>query len=213
MSKRHGIAAWMLILALAVTACSKQRNVLASNQPATSPSQLPFDLTSENKGRSPTATLKEELPAGTEIVIRLCASLSSGAAQSGETFQAQLEQPLVLDGRTVAPRGSAVIGRVVSAKAAAGVNDPGYLRLTLSSIAVANRNLSLETASIFAKGVRNHSPYRTLTDLPATETGEIRGSVIPTGNESTFSTGRTLTFHLAKSLLVPEAAKPTLVIP
>ena len=208
MSKRHSILALALLLELAVTGCSKQRNVLASSQPATSPSQLPFDLTSENKGRSPTAKLKEELPAGTAIVIRLRASLSSAEARSGDTFQAQLDQPLVLDMQIVAPPGSAVTGRVVSAKAAGGVNDAGYLRLTLSSITVANKNLSLETSSIFAKGGRNHSRYRTVRGFPTTETGESESSVIPASalsirNESTFSTGRALTFHLANSLLLP----------
>ena len=213
MSKRHGMSALVLILALAVTGCSKQRNVLASNQPATSSSQLPFDLTTENKGRSPTAKLEEELPAGTAIVIRLRASLSSAGAQSGDMFEAQLDQPLAVDGRILAPRGSAVMGRVVSAKAAGGVNEPGYLRLTLSSISVAGKSLSLETSSIFAKGGRNHSRYRTVTDLPASKTGENRSSEIPTKNELAFSTGRALTFRLAKSLLLPEAAKRMAVIP
>lgn len=202
MSQRHGISVVTLILALAITGCSKQRNVLASNQPAASGNQLPFDLTSQNKGRSPTAKLEEELPAGTAIVIRLRSSVSSEEARSGDTFEAQLDQPLTLDGRTVALRGSAVMGRVVSAKAAGGANDPGYLRLTLSSISVAGKNLSLETSSIFAKGGRNHSRSRTNTNLVTTETRESESSETLPNNETTFSTGRALTFRLAKSLLL-----------
>jgi hypothetical protein len=78
--------------------------------------------------------------------------LSSAASQSGDSFDAVLDEPIVIDGQTVAPRGAAVTGRVVAAKASGRLQDPGYLRLTLTSIEVNGKALPLQTSSIFAKG-------------------------------------------------------------
>lgn len=194
----------LAVLALTVTGCSRQRSVLVSNQTTTASSQLPFDLVSDNKGPSPISHLESaEVPAGTQIAIRLSSPLSSAGSHSGDTFQAELDQPIIVDGRTVAPRGLPITGRVVSAKAAGGSNDPGYLRLTLSSISVAGKSLALQTSSIFAKGGRKEARYMAAsTDSRTAETADRETLSVGTMNESSFSTGRQLTFRLAKSLLL-----------
>ena len=194
----------LTVIALTATGCSKQRSVLASNQKATVSSQLPFDLVSDNKRPSPTGQLESaEVPPGTPIVIRLSSAVSSAGSHSGDTFQAELDQPIIVDGRTVALRGLPITGRVVSAKAAGGLNDPGYLRLTLSSISLAGKSYPLQTSSIFAKGGRHEEHYVAAgTDFPNAEIVGGEASNALTKNESRFSTGRQLTFRLAKSLLL-----------
>jgi hypothetical protein len=205
MAKGRLLHLLILVLALvAATGCSKHPSMLAPNQKAAAPSQLPFDLVSDNKGRSPTSQLESaEVAAGTPIVIRLRSSLSSAGSHSGDTFEAELDQSIIVEGRTVAPRGLHITGRVVSAKAAGGFNDPGYLRLTLSSISVAGDSLPLQTSSIFAKGGRNEAHHvLASTGSPSPETPDGETSNTRTNHESRFSTGRQLTFRLAKSLLL-----------
>jgi hypothetical protein len=43
------------------------------------------------------------LPAGTPVTVRLQTPVSSAASESGEIFDAVPEEPLVVDGQTVAP--------------------------------------------------------------------------------------------------------------
>jgi hypothetical protein len=114
---------------------------------------LPFDRAADKNGISPTGSLTPAaIPAGTPITVRLQSSLSSAASHSGEPFDAVLDEPIVIDGQTVAPRGATVTGRVVAAKASGRLHDPGYLRLTLTAIEVHGKSLPMQTSSIFAKG-------------------------------------------------------------
>lgn len=143
----------VLVLALVLAAgCSRQPGV-QSDEREGNDQQLPFDRAADKNGISPTGSLTPAaIPAGTPITVRLQSSLSSAASHSGEPFDAVLDEPIVIDGQTVAPRGATVTGRVVAAKASGRLHDPGYLRLTLTAIEVHGKSLPMQTSSIFAKG-------------------------------------------------------------
>jgi hypothetical protein len=96
------------------------------------------------------------VPAGTVVAVRLQNTVSSASANSGDTFQAVLDEPLVVKGETVAPKGAPVTGRVVEAKSSGRLHDSGYLRLTLASITLNGKQISIQTSSMFAKG-SNHN--------------------------------------------------------
>ena len=92
------------------------------------------------------------VPAGSVLSVRLQQSLSSASARSGDRFDAVLDEPLVVEGKTIAERGSAVSGRVVAARSSGRMHDSGYLRLTLESVTLKGKELPLETSSVFAAG-------------------------------------------------------------
>ncbi len=80
--------------------------------------QLPFDRVSESGGISPTAGFTfDGIPAGTEFTVRLQMALSSTDSRAGDSFQAVLDEPLVIAKRTVAPQGTPVTGSVLAARA------------------------------------------------------------------------------------------------
>ncbi|MFB3813764.1 MAG: hypothetical protein ACE14L_06590 [Terriglobales bacterium] len=92
------------------------------------------------------------IPAGTTIAVRLQQSISSASARSGDHFDAVLDQPLVVKGRTVAPKGAPVVGRVVQARKSGRLHNSGYLRLTLASITVNGRDVPVQSSSVSAQG-------------------------------------------------------------
>ena len=49
-----------------------------------------------------------ELPAGTNIVVRLIDGVDSETADPGQTFAASLDEPVMIGGDTVIPRGADV---------------------------------------------------------------------------------------------------------
>jgi len=151
--KATGVAALtMVVLALAV-GCSRQPGQTASDENTAGDQQLPFDRASDKKGISPTGSLMPAaIPAGTPITIRLQSSSSSAASRSGDAFETVLDEPIIVEGQTVAPRGATVTGKVVDAKASGHLQDPGYLRLTLTEISVNGKSLPVQTSSIFVKG-------------------------------------------------------------
>jgi hypothetical protein len=144
----------ILIVAMTLAlGCSRQLNVHTSDGNKNG-DQLPFEYTADRTGISPTAALiAAEIPAGTPITIRMQAAISSIASHSGDGFDAVLDKPIVLQGQTIAPAGSAVRGRVLAAKASGRTKDPGFLRITLTEISLNGRFLALQTSSIFVKGI------------------------------------------------------------
>jgi len=85
----------LLVLAVLAAGCGvgAQPPTVATDTPVTPQQQLPFV---ENK------TLV--VPANTAIYVRLQQSISSATAQSGQNFSAELDEPLVVEGQTLAPK-------------------------------------------------------------------------------------------------------------
>jgi hypothetical protein len=92
------------------------------------------------------------VPANTAIYVRLQQSISSTTAQPGQQFSAVLDEPLVVDGQTLAPGGTAVTGKVVSARDSGHLHNAGYLRITLTSMSVNGKSVPLQTNSVFVSG-------------------------------------------------------------
>ncbi len=149
----HRIAVIPLAL-ICLCACSRP--------PAESSSvsqKLPFDRQSSSTGISPSQVLvpsSNKLPEGTPIPIRMQSALSSASAHAGDTFNAVIDEPVVIDGQTLVIAGTPVTGRVLEAKAAVNfpghAPEPGYLRIVLVSLRADGKPVVIETSSIFAKG-------------------------------------------------------------
>jgi hypothetical protein len=74
------------------------------------------------------------IPAGTRVTVRSGSSLSSGTAQSGQTWEGTLAKDVVVNGQTVAHAGDRVAGKVTNAKSSGRLHAPGILTLRLTSI-------------------------------------------------------------------------------
>jgi hypothetical protein len=135
----------LLVLAGLAVGCGvgAQPPTVAADTPTKSatPQQLPFV---EGK------TLV--VPANTAIYVRLQQSISSATAQSGQNFSAELDEPLVVEGQTLAPKGAPITGEVVAARDSGHLHNSGYLRITLSSITLNGKTVPLQTNSVFVSG-------------------------------------------------------------
>lgn len=76
------------------------------------------------------------VPAGSTLVVRINSALDSERSQIGETFNASLVEPLVVQGIEVAPVGSQVRGRIAQVNEAGRVRGAAELRLELDRITV-----------------------------------------------------------------------------
>lgn len=148
----------VLLLSFA-TACGKMPSSADAAQPAgdtvadaSSGAGLPFARKGSGGKSSPLAPNEVTIPAGTVIPVRLQSSISSSTAQPGQHFEAVLDEPLVVGGRTLAQRGAAATGRVVQARKSGRLHDSGYLRLTLASITVNGKEVPVQASSIFVQG-------------------------------------------------------------
>jgi hypothetical protein len=133
----------------------------AENRQTSSSESAESTLSSDSKltGSLPfhVASRPRILPSGTLLTVQLERPLSSAKVLAGDIFSASVAAPLKLDGDTLIERGTAVTGRVEASQSQTGRRGPspgsGYFRLTLSGITVSGRQLSLQTSSLFARGI------------------------------------------------------------
>jgi hypothetical protein len=139
--KNAGLSA-LLVLTGLVAGCGvgTQPENVAADTPAHS-QQLPF---AEGKALV--------VPANTSVYVRLQQPISSATAQSGQSFSAVLDEPLAMDGQTLAPTGAAVTGTIVAARESGHFNSAGYLRITLTSIVLNGKTVPIQTNSMFVGG-------------------------------------------------------------
>jgi len=111
------------------------------------------------------------IPTGTLIAVRLHSSLSSVFSHPGDTFDAILDAPIVIQGQTIAPQGAPIAGKVLDAKPSEELKDAGYLRLVLTAVWLNGKFIPMQTSSVFAKGGprggRNVAQRATLIASPA----------------------------------------------
>ena len=107
----------------------------------------------DNGGAPPfAASHAVDVPKGTPIYVRLQHSISSSSAQAGQEFSAVLDEPLMINGQTLAAAGTQINGRVVAARKSGHLHNAGYLRLTLSSITLGGKDVPIQTTSMFVEG-------------------------------------------------------------
>src|ERR1700676_1371637 len=94
----------------------------------------------------------QNLPAGTLLTVRTTNPISAENREANGTFEATVDQPVVIDGNKLVPLGARVSGRVESARASNLKGNRGYIRLTLESIQLAKSNVPVQTSSLFVRG-------------------------------------------------------------
>ena len=196
--RQRSLTIWPLALMLLWSAgCSRPTGLPSDQRSATAdPHQVPFRDGQANRsgaGNSPDAQAAaqkpqtdlpfndaQNLPAGTLLTVRLDKPVLVENQGPDTTFEAVVEEPIVIDGNTLVSRGTTVEGRVESSRAPNTRSDRGSVRLTLDSIRIAGLDLPIQTASLFAREAPQNEPSASV------------------GLEK----GRRLTFRLAEPLYI-----------
>jgi len=115
------------------------------------------DQSASNESRGVLGKLLEtskpiRVPEGTVVNVVLDQTLSSAQNRSGDMFDASVSSSVVVDGRTVIPKGARARGRVVEANASGHLSHPAHLRIALSSVEVGSKTYELDTTSISRSG-------------------------------------------------------------
>jgi hypothetical protein len=87
------------------------------------------------------------IPAGTTLTVRMIDELDTGKTQKGDSFRASLDRPVVVDGRTVAPKDALVRGTVTDVVSSGRLKRPASLTLKLTQVTLSNgRMVPVETS-------------------------------------------------------------------
>jgi len=91
------------------------------------------------------------VPAGTRLVIRTTETIDSSRHSVGHRFRGQLEGALVVDGVTVAPRGTFVHGRITQAQQARRASGSSELTGEFTDIMIDDQLLQISTGALSAR--------------------------------------------------------------
>jgi hypothetical protein len=89
-----------------------------------------------------------ELPAGTNITVRMIDAIDSETNRVGQSFRATLDQPVMLEGNTVIPRGTDAVVKLVDSKESGKLTGRADLKLQLQSVLVNGRMADINTQSV-----------------------------------------------------------------
>lgn len=110
------------------------------------------------------------IPADTEIRVRMIDAVDSDRAYLGQTFRASLDEPVVVNGQTVIPRGADVMTKLVADQQSGKIEGRTALTLALSTITVNGRPVDVTSTN-----VRSESKSR------GTRSGEVIGGTAALG--------------------------------
>jgi hypothetical protein len=79
------------------------------------------------------------------LYIRLQSPLDSGVNKTGDTFQAILDQDIAIDGKTVAPRGSVLQGKISHVAQSGRLEGRASMSLQLVSLVIGGQTYPIQT--------------------------------------------------------------------
>ena len=94
------------------------------------------------------AMVSGTLPAGTNLVIRMIEGVDSETNRVGQTFRASMDQPVMVDGQTVIPRGADAWVKLVDSKDSGKLAGRAELALALQSVSINGHMVDINTQSI-----------------------------------------------------------------
>lgn len=98
------------------------------------------------------AATAPDIPAGTEIQVRVIENLNSGTARLGDIFHGTLDEPIVVSGKQLFPKGADVTGTISGVHASGRLSDPGELTLVLNTISSGGIASSVTVQPLQLKG-------------------------------------------------------------
>jgi hypothetical protein len=121
----------------------------SADQPAPKPSAVgqPYAANpAANYERVPSNTIS--IPAGTILDVRLAETLDTKRNRPGDRFTATLTRPIVLDGRTIIPRGTPCTGHLIESKPSGRFKGHALMSLSLDSFDLNGRRHEIKTTHV-----------------------------------------------------------------
>jgi hypothetical protein len=89
-----------------------------------------------------------ELPAGTNLVVRMIDGVDSSVNHVDQTFAASLDEPVTVNGSQAIPRGADVVVKLVNAQQSGTFTGRSELTLSLASVKVNGRAIDINTQTV-----------------------------------------------------------------
>jgi hypothetical protein len=97
---------------------------------------------------SPMPVAGIQIPSGTPITVRMIESVDSKVAHLGQTFRASVDEPVLVNGQTVIPRGADAIAKLVEDQQSGKFEGKTILTLALTDITINGQMIDTTTGNV-----------------------------------------------------------------
>jgi hypothetical protein len=134
------------------------------------------------------AEVNAKIPPGTAVQVRMTEDLSSETASVGQQFHGTVEAPVVVNGRTLFPKGAYVTGEVVNLERSGRLSNPGELHLNLRTIRTGGRTYAVSMGTVLIKG-ESHTKSNVTKIGGGTAMGALIGAIAGGGKGAAIGAG------------------------
>ncbi len=89
-----------------------------------------------------------QIPIGTSITVRMIDAVDSKVAHLGQTFRASVDEPVVVNGQTVIPRGADALAKLVEDQQSGKFEGKTVLTLALTDITINGQMIDTTTGNV-----------------------------------------------------------------
>ncbi len=138
----------MLVLVLVAVACAPQM---------TAPEEKAADPPKGGTAKPERAVTAVTLPEGAVLKVRTTTTLSTKTHQTGDKFEASLEEPIESGGRVLVPKGARVEGKIVQSDPGGRVKGLAELSVRLTQLHLSEgKSLDIETNTLGREAKSTH---------------------------------------------------------
>lgn len=160
-----------LVMGLALAGCAKtetDQNSAANGSKANEPKSV---LSKVLETAKPVT-----VPEGTPISVTMDQALSSEENHSGDSFDATVAEPVIVDGKTVIPKGARAKGKVVNAKPSGRLHSAARLEIALASVDVGGESYAIDTNDATRIG-KSHTKHNVMFIGGSSAAGALIGGI------------------------------------
>jgi hypothetical protein len=92
------------------------------------------------------------VPAGTVVNVRLTQAIDVDSSKAGMTFKAIVDDPVMLSGRVVIPRGALAVLQAVQVQQSGSIKGSDQITLKMNSVSIGGRSYQVATTYVESKG-------------------------------------------------------------
>jgi len=89
-----------------------------------------------------------QIPTGTPITVRMIDAVDSNVARLGQTFRASVDEPVMINGQTVIPRGADTLVKLVEDQQSGKFEGKTVLTLVLTDITINGQTIDTTTSDV-----------------------------------------------------------------
>jgi hypothetical protein len=124
----------------------------SARKPAAPPPPAAKPVAAPAAPKPATAPKSVTVPAGTTVNVRLSQDIDVDASKAGMTFKAVVDDPVMISGSTVIPRGASAVVQAVKVEQSGTMKGSDKISLKVNSIAFGGFVYQVATAYVEAKG-------------------------------------------------------------